>query len=112
MLEQVTKQVREALEANGWALTPEPFTAIAKRSIATAVGEKEAFVYLENWSKCGTVVLNACYWSEGRNAVSTVFQSLPLTADKSECFAIAKRFTEDALQAISETYAVRLLKAA
>jgi hypothetical protein len=85
-------------------------TAIASKSYATAVGPKEALVYLQDFgSQCDYVGLAGEYVSEGRNALDSQGQLIPRSAEGDALLATVQRFAADCDAAVAQTYAARLL---
>ena len=102
-------EVVAELVALGW--TASGYTAIASKTYRTAVGPKEAHVYLagENtdWDNCW---LAGDYQSEGRNILSRGLL-IPKNADTATVRDLIRRFAADADLLVSQSYAARLLAA-
>lgn len=108
LVEDVRAAVADRLEALGWKKGA--WTAVASKSYDTAVGAKEAVVYLASWGPSeANVTLTGAYQSEGHNILSTCFVSVPKTAGREEIDQKVGLFVEQAEKAISESYARRLL---
>jgi len=106
---ELTRQaIVASLVACGW--TALDSTAIARKSFDTAVGEKEALVFLQTWGDSPNFVVAGQYWSEGNNALSTSFIFIPKDASESEAQRLATVFAKKADAAVGDTYAMRLMR--
>ncbi|HDR9105462.1 TPA: hypothetical protein QDB04_002303 [Burkholderia vietnamiensis] len=104
--------VVEQLAAYGWALYTVSSLPAGTREYATAVGLKQASVWLSKSSEYERYYLTAHYESEGRNAAASCFAFIPMAASEDEVATAVDTFIASVDKAISETYAARLLKAA
>lgn len=100
-------EIQSCLTAHGWEASSDA-PALARRTVNTAVGPKDAWVYFYagdayNHKLCGV------YYSEGRNALSGCEVLVPVGASREELAQCAKGFSDTALHRISQTYAARLL---
>lgn len=96
------------LVAHGWTAVPNG-TAIAIKSYVTAVGPKDAFVYLADFGASeANHVLKGEYYSEGRNALAADAVLIPKSGDAAEMARLTDRFAEGAEKSVLETYAARL----
>lgn len=107
MNEALRAAVTERLVVHGWtAVRP---VALARKSYETAVGEKEALVYLADYGpECDCVLISGDYQSEGRNALESHSVLLPRNADATQVQQLVAKFTQNADAVIAETYAARL----
>lgn len=102
-------QVRLQLAQAGW--TPGLWPAVATKRFATAVGDREAFAYLQDWrsESCPEdgVVLVGVYYSEGRNILASDATPLPQDGndDRNRCI---ERFAQAVEQRVAGSYARRL----
>lgn len=107
-MEQQNQQIAEVLTQRGWTMLPGP--ALASKTFATAVGPKDAILWL---SRCGDSVGNRTlygeYQSEGSNILGWCGQIVHESADARAVTAIATRFVDAAEKQIGDSYAVRLL---
>ncbi|MBU9200119.1 hypothetical protein KTD31_01710 [Burkholderia multivorans] len=104
--------VFEQLAAYGWARDETHQLRAGTRKYETAVGLKQASVRLNRGSEHERYYLTAYYESEGRNAAACCFAFIPMTASEDEVATAVDAFIDAVDKAISETYAVRLIKAA
>lgn len=110
--EQADQALRAAivaqLVADGWIAVPNG-TAIAIKSYATAVGPKDALVYLADFGRNeANYVLQGEYYSEGRNALAADAVLIPKSGDPAEVMRLVERFAAGAEKSVLESYAARL----
>lgn len=106
---ELTRQAIVAgLVESGW--TARNSTAIASKSFDTAVGQKEALVFLESWGDSPNFVVGGQYYSEGRNALSSTSVFIRKDASEAEAQRLASVFAAQADAAVGETYAMRLAR--
>lgn len=98
------------LAAAGW--TPlEGGTAIANKIYETAVGLKEAQVYLADYGPTSeNYVLEGQYYSEGRNILGGSGILIPKAADEAKVIQLAQKFAAGAEKEVLQSYAARLLR--
>ena len=89
-------------DRSGWG------AGIAGKDFTTAVGPKEAQAYA--FVSEGEMVMKAQYWSEGRNALSTLRVAVAPDADPAAVLAQVERFSTEVDQTVAQTYACRLLR--
>lgn len=105
---QLFLQVSARLAELGW--TPLHSVAIASKFYDTAVGPKEALLYLTKGDGY-YYTLYGTYYSEGRNALSCG-QLIPCAVEAGDVQAYVDKFAAQADAAVAETYAARLLRLA
>lgn len=97
------------LVAAGWKVL-ERSTAIAIKTYDTAVGPKDAHVYLADFGPSETnYVLRGEYYSEGSNVLSARGILIPKDADPAAVKTLTERFATGAENAVLDSYAARLL---
>lgn len=98
------------LAAAGW--TPlEGGTAIANKMYETAVGLKEAQVYLADYGPTSeNYVLQGQYYSEGRNVLGGSGILIPKAGDEVTVMQLTQKFAAGAEKEVLQSYAARLLK--
>lgn len=100
--------VAQLVEA-GWTAI-ERSTAIAIKTYDTAVGPKDAHVYLADFGPSETnYVLQGEYYSEGSDVLSARGILVPKDADLATANTLTERFATDAEAAVLDSYAARLL---
>jgi len=96
------------LVAAGWTAL-ERSTAIAIKTYDTAVGPKDAHVYLADFGSSETnYVLQGEYYSEGSNVLSARGILIPKNAEPAAVKTLTERFAVGAEQEILDSYAKRL----
>lgn len=100
-------RVQVLLKERGW--TPSQGAALASREYPTAVGMKQALVYLYPAQE-GHGSLKADYWSEGRNALSTAHMQVAESLNDEELSRLVDAYLADVDAQVAETYAARLLR--
>lgn len=97
------------LVAAGWtALERSP--SIAIKTYDTAVGPKDAHVYLVDFGPSETnYFLQGEYYSEGSNVLGARGILIPKDADLAAVRTLTERFAAGAEQAVLDSYAARLL---
>lgn len=107
-------KVAEAFTRYGWKPCDEislrMFSGISKKAFDTAVGTKESVIYLEPSSE-GGMNLKADYRSEGNNVLSSLVENIPHDVEDAELSKIVAKFNASISDAVSKTYAARLLAA-
>ena len=104
------EQVAAAIVSLGW--TALNSTAVAEKSFATAVGSKVAHVYLKDFGQQSKAfILGGDYQSEGRNILESRCVLIARDAGAEEVRRLVAQFVAGAEQAVSESYAVRLMRA-
>jgi len=113
LLDQQADVLRQELVRHGWQLPrwrPEWLPNAMARNYETAVGLKEALVWIVPAQSGLALKLSAEYWSEGRNAVSCCFSTILVAEEEEVAISKVSAFLVDVEKSIAETYAVRLLK--
>jgi hypothetical protein len=99
--------IRNFLQSNGWVLFDRSAAALAFKMYDSAVGKKEAQVYLDGdqyyWR------LSGLYESQGQNILSTNSVLIPVEIDVSQLSDFFSQFLENVESAIANSFAVRLL---
>lgn len=99
--------ITECLTAGGW--TPFEGPALATKTFETAVGDKEAVAWLQDWGKdSDSYMLSGEYQSEGHNALASSSILIPKSARGDEVRDLVAKFTSNADEAVAQTYAARL----
>lgn len=108
-MNNIAQQIGAVLTALDWSTTELASWGYAIKVYATAVGPKEAHVYLRFRKDQPTAILTGTYCSEGRNALSTCWRELSL--EQPEALEDAVRsFATEVDRCVAETYAARLLR--
>ena len=113
LLDQQADVVKQELVRHGWQLSrwrPELLPKAMSRKYETAVGQKEALVWIVPTESDSALRLTAEYWSEGRNALSCCFSTILVAEDEGEAISKVGAFLADVEKSVAETYAVRLFK--
>lgn len=84
-------------------------TDVASKDYETAAGGRTAVVYCRRSSEGPHHLLSGDYQSEGRNALSTCWGTIPADADQAAIEAEVDRFARQADAEIRETYAMRIM---
>lgn len=104
------KSVQACLAELGWTILD--YTAIASKMYDTAVGPRQALVYVQDFGpQEGVVRLMGDYQSEGRNCLSTTSVAIARFADEETIKALTQQFAAEADKVVGESYAMRLLRA-
>lgn len=107
--DEIVAEIQRQLQPHGWS--PMGLGSLASKLFETAVGPKEAQLYLSDWGHDSPVyVINGIYQSEGRNALSTTSAHIPKSVTKEELLALINNLAPEVDQVVSQTYAARLLK--
>lgn len=107
--DEIMAEIQRQLQSHGWS--PLGLGSLASKHFETAVGPKEAQLYLSDWGHDSPVyVINGIYQSEGRNVLSTTSAHIPKSVTKEDLLALVNNFAPSVDQAVSETYAAKLLK--
>lgn len=104
------EQIRRSLVESGWCVSDEMVGALARKKYETIVGWKEANVWLR--VKPDVMILTAEYWSEGNNALSTLYAHIDKGSDRTQIHAQVMSFAKDIDDRVAQTYAARLLRPA
>lgn len=108
-MEALQQLIAGRLKELGWRFrAPPQDSGSARKRYATAVGPKDAIVYLA--SAAESVSLTADYQSEGGNALSTLWVRIEKTSDSTAVQNAVEAFSRAADDGVAETYAARLLK--
>lgn len=108
MPDTLKQTLAQCLANLGWST--DTGTAVASKYYATAVGDKQALAYLQDFDRESTnLLLTGSYWSEGRNALEATMVSIPRDANAEQAKAVAEQFARLADATVAETYAARLL---
>lgn len=100
-------RLQAMLKERGW--TPSEGSALASREYPTAVGMKQALIYLYPAQE-GHASLQADYWSEGRNALSTAYRHVRDSLRDDELSRLVDAYLAEVDAQVAETYAARLLR--
>lgn len=103
--DSVLKICLEVLTSNGWNFRSG--VAIAQKEFQSAVGVKEAFVFLSNGDEY-FFVLSGDYQSRGNNALASHSTLIPKKSTLDQVEVLVKDFTKDVERVIQDTYAMRL----
>lgn len=104
------KSIQTYLTELGWTVLDS--TAIASKMYDTAVGPRQALVYVQDFGpQEGVVRLMGDYQSEGRNCLSTTSVAITRFADEEIIKALTQQFAADVDNVVGESYAARLLRA-
>lgn len=107
--EKLDKSIQACLVELGW--TALDSTAIASKMYDTAVGPRQALVYIQDFGpQEGSVRLTGDYRSEGRNCLSTTSALIPRSADEKTIRVAAEQFSSQADKVVRDSYAMRLLQ--
>lgn len=98
----------ECLAARGWIA--DRIVSAATKDFMTAVGPKQATVWVAYSRSSACHVLTGQYQSQGNNALSACWSWIPATACESEIANAVDEHLAKVEHAIGETFAVRLLK--
>jgi len=104
-----TQHICAALASLGWNTEELVSHGTATKVYATAVGPKEAHVYLRFARDQLTARLSGDYWSEGRNALSTCTQAITLEQVEALIDAV-KSFSSNVDRIVAGTYAMRFVR--
>jgi len=103
----VSALIAQRLCRHGWR--PAAGAALATKTFQTAVGRRNAFVYLEDYgNESANYLLQGDYMSEGRNQLESHFVLLPKEASPDTIHEISTQFAVGAESVISNTYAMKL----
>ena len=109
MVETIKATLANCLVGLGWS--HEKGTAFASKTFETAVGPKQALVYLAEFGPSENLMLQGQYWSEGSNALEPHCVLVSRTASFEQLQQVATEFARKADSVVSETYAAKLLRA-
>lgn len=108
--ENLKAQIVAELANYGWAPI-EGGTAIAIKEFDTAVGPKDAHVYLAEFgADCLNFMLQGDYWSEGRNILEPDFALVPKACSQEALLQLVADFAERVDEKVNSSYAARLLR--
>ena len=99
--------IQLVLIENGWSLASG--SAIAIKEFDTVVGPKEAHAYLSFGDGINRTLFGN-YDTEGHNELENCLVLIPVEADKKVVSELALKFSEYAENAVSQSYAVKLLR--
>lgn len=109
--EAIVAEIQRQLQPHGWRALPPGHHAVATKTYETAVGPKDAHLYLADWGADSPVfILSGEYQSEGRNALATTSAHIPKSVTKKELLALVNNLAPEVDKVVSQTYAARLLK--
>lgn len=80
------------------------------KMVATAVGSKNATIWVLYNPREGIVRLNGTYFSEGRNVLDACVRLIPADSGPDAVLAKVWEFLGQVERSIAESYAVRLLR--
>lgn len=109
-MDTITQLIAGRLVELGWRFRGAPPKGwdACRKSFATAVGQKDAIVYLAYGAD--SVRLTADYQSEGGNALSTLWKRIDKTSDSAAVKNAVDAFSGAVDAGVAETYAARLLR--
>lgn len=108
-MDHQNQQIAAILTQRGWKMLPGP--AFAAKSFDTAVGPKDAFLWLSRRvDQVGNRSLSGEYQSEGRNILGGCVQIVHESADETAVKGSTARFVDSVEAQIADSYAVRLLR--
>lgn len=93
--------------AHGWS-GDRVRTDVVSKDFETAAGGRTAVVYCRRSSEGPHHMLSGDYQSEGRNALSTCWGTIPADADQAAIEVEVDRFARQAEAQIHQTYAMRI----
>lgn len=96
------------MAAHGW-YGDRVRTDVASKDFETAAGGRTAVVYCRRSSEGPHHLLSGDYQSEGRNALSTCWGTIPADADQAAIEAEVDRFARQTDAEIRKTYAMRIM---
>lgn len=102
----IKRSVQQSLTDQGWIALNS--VAIATKGYATAVGRKQAYVFVSYWAN--EWVVTAGYDSQGRNILESLRVTLPETANADTIREAIAEFSADIDARVAESYAVRLIR--
>lgn len=103
----IANAIMDKIVQQGWEID-RIIRYVATRMYGTAVGSKQASVRLSFDKEFHQYWLRAEYWSEGRNALSTCFATIPVDAADALIDAELRKFFKQVNDTVSQTYAARL----
>ena len=101
------RRITDTLVSCGWQA--KDGAAIASRTFDTAVGKKDALVYLADYGGDDGYLLQGEYYSEGRNALEPHNVRISKHNGASTTVDLVRRFSDRAVEIVGKTYAARLL---
>lgn len=105
----IEQTIKSVLVSRGW--TAQDYTAIASKQYETAVGPKQALVYLQDFGpQEEQLLLVGDYQSEGRNCLSSHGVLVPKCASVAKVKELADWFSIQADKAVGQTYAMKLMR--
>lgn len=106
-MEPIIALIQARLVDLGW--TAVKSSAIAMKYYDTAVGPKQALVYISDFGpQEGSVRVTGEYWSEGRDCLSTTSVLISRQALPSDIDVLVQQFAVEADAVVGQTYAARL----
>lgn len=101
--------ISTALHELGWTAPEVPYApSLAHIEFETAVGPKTAHA-TDFWPSCQeSVTLSGVYFSEGRNVLSNVFETISVNASLEEVKKVVVRYMHNVTQAVDTSYARKL----
>ena len=101
----------DVLTAQGWTISPENTPSCALKSFDTAVGPKDATLYISRSSDDEPALwLYAQYYSEGRNILEPMATQLSLSASACDQAQRFFKFLSSLETRVSQSFAARLFK--
>jgi hypothetical protein len=105
--EKLGDAISRRLVELGWPAAGRP--ALSTKAFLTAVGVRNAHVYLQNYGvECENFLLTGEYRSEGRNCLGNVIVAIPRTVEVGALAPLVEKFVAMAHAAICDTYAMKL----
>lgn len=108
MVEQMIANITAQVAALGWY--GNLGVGSASKVFWTAVGEKEAFLYLSRASGEPLLILSGDYQSEGRNVLGADSALIPIAASEDEVWVLVEQCLGRIEKSIADSYAVRLVR--
>lgn len=84
--------------------------ALATKEYLTAVGYRQAQAYLGDWPSSNVAVLRGSYWSEGRNILEPLWETISVEADSETIRRHVDRFVAELEGRVAESYAMKLIR--
>lgn len=101
----IKSAICDQLQDRGWTLYQEP--AIAIKTYPTAVGPKEAQVYLSDYDS-ENLQLSGAYNSKMSNILSTSSVCIPKNSDVHKIHELINQFSDNVDSIVKSSYAARL----
>lgn len=106
---EILERVMQRMAQQGWQIDP-VWGCLATKDFATAVGPKQASVWLTDDREFPRYWLHGSYYSEGRDALAACYGIIPAIAEMADIDALVDQFLTDVAHTVGSTYAARLLR--